>query len=121
MKNDNHRDNRKDNKFSDDMLASHVADTTLSAYGIVGMADTEGDLYRNILGKSTDIKGVKISRNKEDDYVIDVYVIVAYGIKIPQLAWELQRKIQWEILMDTGIKIEEINIHIEGVDKGETI
>ncbi|MBR3054007.1 MAG: Asp23/Gls24 family envelope stress response protein, partial [Firmicutes bacterium] len=63
-------------------------------------------------------KGVRIEK-KSDKTVIDVYVIVRYGVKIPQLAWDLQQNIRRAFASITGETVEEINIHVRGVSKEE--
>lgn len=74
-------------------------------------ASTVPGVKKTILAKA--VKG------KDKEITVDISIIVAYGTKIPQLAWELQRKVQWDIVMETGIKVNDINIHVEGVDMGE--
>ena len=72
------------------------------------------NLSINILGKEPEGKGIKLSRD-EEGLVLDVYVIVAYKVKIPQLAWDIQSSVKNEIESVTGLKVKEVNIHVQGV------
>lgn len=47
---------------------------------------------------------------------LDIYVIVEYGVRIPQLAWEIQSCVKKEIESITDEKVKEVNIHVQGVD-----
>ena len=72
------------------------------------------NLSRNILGIDPSGKGVKLSRSDEG-LVLDIYVIVEYGIRIPQLAWDIQSKVKQELESITDITVLEVNIHVQGV------
>jgi len=52
---------------------------------------------------------------KKDKYDIDVFVIVNYGVKIPEIAWDIQENVK-NTLNAEGIDcIDHINIHVQGV------
>ncbi|MBO4235676.1 MAG: Asp23/Gls24 family envelope stress response protein [Firmicutes bacterium] len=106
--------------INEDKLAFLIRKSAIGMEGVTGMADMPEGLRGGILGRDTVMKdGVKLSRDKEDNAVVDVYIRVEYGIKIPQLAWELQRKIQDDIRSKTTIVLNDINIHVEGVEMGD--
>ena len=101
---------------SDLNLVHFASESASSLEGVTGLAlDAEG-LRNNILVRDVIKEGVKLSRDKEGKISLDIYLRVKYGIKIPQLAWELQRKIQEDIKNKTDILVSDINVHVEGVD-----
>jgi len=106
--------------ISDALLASCVADSVLAMDGVVDLEEVVGTAYQIPLidGDVGAAKGVRIEK-KSDKTVIDVYVIVRYGVKIPQLAWDLQQNIRRAFASITGETVEEINIHVRGVSKEE--
>ena len=57
---------------------------------LVSMAATKATL--NVPGVNQE-KGVKISSSKEG-FIIDVFVIADFGVKIPQLAWDIQNSVK---------------------------
>ena len=67
------------------------------------------------LGAKKTPKGVKIEM-KESSVVIDLYIVVDYGIKIPELAWEIQENVKNSVETMTGLDVEKVNIHVEGVN-----
>ena len=48
-----------------------------------------------------------------------MYIIVKYGVRIPELAWEIQESVKNNIESMTGLTVDKVNIHIEGVSFDE--
>jgi len=63
--------------------------------------------------KST-AKGVRVDM-LNDSVRIDIYIVVDYGVKIPELAWNVQENVKTNVENMTGLKVEKVNIHIEGI------
>ena len=104
-------------KISDDVIIASAASTTLAIDGVHELTVTGGitdSISKNLLGKETSSKGVKIARN-EEGLILDIYVIVEYKVKIPQLAWEIQGTVKREIESITDMNVLEVNIHVQGV------
>lgn len=70
--------------------------------------------------KKSTSKGVKVDMSG-DSVSIDLYIVVEYGVKIPELAWEIQDNVKTSVETMTGLPVEKVNIHIEGIsfDKEE--
>ena len=66
-------------------------------------------------GKKNLAKGIKaeISENKAK---IDVNIIVEYGTRIPDVAFEIQNRVKKAVESMTGLKVEEVNVHVQGVN-----
>ncbi|MGF6375556.1 putative alkaline shock family protein YloU [Clostridiales Family XIII bacterium PM5-7] len=103
-------------KISDDVITVCAANAVLKIDGVSklggGLTDS---LSKNILGKDPVNKGVKLSRTDEGLF-LDVYIIVKYQVKIPQLAWEIQSFVKKELEEITDLNVMEVNIHVQGVD-----
>ena len=54
---------------------------------------------------------------------IDLYLVVDYGVKIPELAWSVQESVKASVESMTGLNVAAVNIHIEGInfEKDEVI
>ena len=59
-------------------------------------------------------KGVKVEIT-EKSVLLDLYIVVDYGVRIPELAWEIQENVKNNVETMTGMNVEKVNIHIEGV------
>ena len=102
-------------KIADDVIAVCVLNATLKTGGVSALSGGLTDsISRNILGKEPLYKGIKINQN-DDGVVIDVSVIVDYGVKIPAVAWDIQENVKNEVEEIIDIPVTAVNIHVAGV------
>ena len=83
--------------------------------GVAGMYSSFANGIAEKFGaKKNQSKGVKVEMG-EDAVTIDLYIVVKYGIKIPELAWEVQESVKNNVETMTGLEVAKVNIQIEGV------
>jgi len=90
---------------------------SMAAGGIEGVASMNTSLSSGVaelFGKKNVAKGVKVEVN-ENNTQIDLFIIVEYGAKIPDVAWNVQSKVKGEVESMTGLNVTGVNIHVEGV------
>lgn len=76
----------------------------LAATEIKGVAGMSGGFVGGIaekLGMKNLSKGVKVSVG-EKEAAVDLFVIVDYGVKIPDVAWQIQENVKRAIETMTG-------------------
>ncbi len=101
--------------ISDEVLADLAGLTCTRCYGIVGMASQsfhEG--VAELLGKESLRKGVRLRRHDEG-VSFDLYVIVEAGINIAEVAHNLIEQVKYMVESSTGLKVEEVQVHVQGV------
>ena len=104
------------NKISEDILSIIAMEAVLGVSGVNHLTDSLADnLTKKIVGKGDKVKGIKISKDKEDLHVIDISIVADYGRNIPQLAWDIQTAVKKNIQKALNHKIGAVNIHIQGV------
>lgn len=89
----------------------------LAATEIEGVDGMSGGLVGGIaemLGRKNFSKGVKVEVG-EQEAAVDLYLIVKYGVRIPDIALQVQENVKKAIENMTGLRVVEINIHIQGV------
>lgn len=89
----------------------------LAATEVAGVAGMSGGLVggiAEILGKKNLAKGVKVEVG-EREAAVDLYIIVEYGVRIPDVALRVQENVKRAIEAMTGLDVVEVNIHIQGV------
>lgn len=102
-------------KFSDEVIAVCAANATLKTKGVADLAgDFTNLLSKSILGKELLSKGVKVSQT-EEGVIVDVFVIVDYKVNIPSVAWDIQEHVKNEIITMTELKVNAVNINVQGV------
>ena len=90
----------------------------LAATEIDGIAGMSGGLVGGIaemLGRKNFSKGVRVEVG-EREAAIDLYVIVKYGVRIPDVALTAQENIKRAIENMTGLSVVEVNVHVQGVN-----
>ncbi|QBS37972.1 MULTISPECIES: Asp23/Gls24 family envelope stress response protein [Thermaerobacter] len=83
--------------------------------GVAGMAS--GGLVGGLsemLGWKNLGKGVKVEVG-ERECTIDLFMIVRYGVRIPQVAERVQDNVKRAVETMTGLRVRSVNIHIQGV------
>ena len=104
-------------KISGEVVWLAAMKAALSVPGVYGLCDTlTGNLTRIIGAKDNDLIGVKVSGDKTA-LTIDLYVIVLFGVKIPQLAWDIQSAVKEAVEALTHDRVQEVNIQIQGIQE----
>lgn len=67
------------------------------------------------LGKKTHSKGVKVELT-DDGIIIDLYVILNFGVSIPKVAQKIQTNIRDSIKYMTALEVAEVNVHVVGIN-----
>lgn len=107
-------DNGKVN-ISDEVVATIAGIASMEIDGVAGMyGSTIGDIAEKLGAKKSPQKGVKVVVD-ETGAVIDVFIIVEFGKRIPELAWEVQENVKNSVETMTGIDVRLVNVRIEGV------
>jgi uncharacterized alkaline shock family protein YloU len=93
-------------------VAGHAA---VACYGVMGMsARGLRDGVALLLRRDNLHKGVDV-REVGGQLVIDVYVIVEYGIRITAVAKNLQSTVRFEVERLLGVPVGEVNVFVQGV------
>lgn len=103
-------------KISDDVVAVIAGVAVAEVPGVAGMAGGfAGGISEVFSGKKNLAKGIKADIN-ENNAKIDVNIIVEYGSRIPDVAFEIQNRVKKAVESMTGLKVEEVNVHVQGVN-----
>ncbi len=84
--------------------------------GVAGMSGGfVGDLA-HMLGRNKNLsKGVKVEVG-EHETAVDLYVILDYGVSIPNVALHVQEAVKEAIESMTGLSVVETNVHVQGIN-----
>ncbi|NLX85704.1 MAG: Asp23/Gls24 family envelope stress response protein [Clostridiales bacterium] len=101
-------------KISDDVVSIISGIAATEVKGVAGMSGGIAGGIAELLGRKNQSKGVKVTIG-EKEVNIDLHVIMEYGVKIPDVAWEIQEKVKKAVETMTGLNVVEVNIHVQGV------
>ncbi len=103
-------------KISVEVVSTIAGIAASEIHGVSCMYTSFVDGVAQRLGaKRNNTKGVRVDMSS-NSVNIDLYIVVDYGIKIPELAWEIQENVKNSVETMTGLKVSKINIHIEGIN-----
>mgnify|MGYP004506826769 FL=1 len=102
-------------EISDDVVAVIAGIAVADVQGVAGMAKGfAGGLTEAFSGKKNLAKGIKVDVN-EGKAKIDVNIIVEYGTRIPDVAFEIQSRVKKSVKEMTGLEVDAVNVHVQGV------
>lgn len=101
--------------ISDEVVAVIAALAASEVKGVSAMAGSVAGGIAELLGKKSLSKGVKITRG-EGGVALDLSIIVEYGAKIPDVAWEVQDKVKSEVESMTGLEVTAVNVAVDSVN-----
>ncbi len=101
-------------KIADEVVGIIAGLAATEVTGVAGMSAGLVGGIAEMLGKKNLSKGVKAVVG-EREAAIDVYIIVEFGIRIPDIALRVQENVKRAIESMTGLEVIEVNIHVQGV------
>lgn len=101
-------------RISDDVIAIIAGLAASEVDGVAGMSGSGIGSVAEMLGKKNLAKGVKVQVG-DKQAVIDAYIIVEHGAKIPQVAEAVQANVRQTVESMTGLEVVEVNVFIQGV------
>ena len=103
-------------QISNDVIAVISGVAVSEVQGVSSMAGGfAGGISEVLSGKKNLAKGIKVDK-EENKVKIDVNIIVEYGTRIPDVAFEIQNRVKTSVENMTGLKVEEVNVHVQGVN-----
>lgn len=108
--------NQEGIQISNDVIAVIAGVAVSEVSGVASMAGGfAGGISEVLSGKKNMAKGIKVDKS-ESKVKIDVNIIVEYGTRIPDVAFEIQNRVKKAVENMTGMNVVEVNVHVQGVD-----
>ena len=101
--------------ISEEVISTIAGATAVECYGLVGMASRKiTDGFADLLGRENLARGVVVSI-KDNEVVIDLYIVVGYGVKISEVAASVMERVRYTTEKLTGLKVSQVNVNVQGV------
>ncbi|MDO5115315.1 MAG: Asp23/Gls24 family envelope stress response protein [Synergistaceae bacterium] len=101
-------------RISEDVIAQLA---TKALNSVEGVSPASPGLMANLrLGRKT-VNGVRIliSDGAAPEIVVDAYITVKYGLRIPDVCWDVQEAVKEQVERFTGYAIKGVNIYVQGI------
>lgn len=95
----------------------------IAASEVEGLANMRGNFATGVVekfGKKSHSKGVKVELT-ESGILVDVYVVLDFGVSIPDVAQKIQANIRQTLKTMTSLDISEVNVHVVGLQMEKEI
>jgi len=95
-------------------IASIARQSTLTSYGVVGLAPK--DLVENVrqILKRDAKYGVDVTFD-HDGLIIDLYIVVEYGTRIKSITNSIVNSVKYNVEKTVGVPVRRINVHVRGL------
>ena len=101
-------------RIADEVVSIIAGLAATEVEGIAGMSGGIAGGIAEMLGRKNFAKGVKVEVG-EKEAAVDLYIIVKYGVRIPDVALAAQENVKQAIEAMTGLSVVEVNVHVQGV------
>ena len=102
-------------KITEDVVAIIAGIAAIEVPGVASMSGGFAGGFVEALGMKNLSKGVKVDI-KNNEVIINLYIIVEYNVHIPDIAWNVQEKVKKTVEDMTGLIVPEVNIHVQGIN-----
>ena len=94
-------------KISEDVLATITNVAITEIEGVYGLADRKCKK-----GKNSKCGGAVEIVVSDEVAEIDVFIILKYGVNVPQVSQEIQHNIKRSVQTMIGITVSKVNVHV---------
>ena len=97
-------------------VATVAARAVFECYGVVGMASkTLRDGLAVLLQKDNPHRGVEVRFLNHDNIIIDLYVVVEYGVRISEVAHSIMSGVKFAVERSLELPVVQVNVNVQGV------
>lgn len=102
-------------KISDEVIATIASVATKEIDGISGLSLSFTDEIASKFVKKNATKSIKITQD-DGNITIDISVVVNYGVRIPDVSWEVQENVKKSVELMSGLNVNKVNVIVAGVN-----
>jgi uncharacterized alkaline shock family protein YloU len=101
-------------------IAQIVGRTAAHCYGVVGMSlrapGPARDRVTRLLPRGKSLRGIVV-RNLDGAVGLELYVVVAYGLNLAEVAATVRSQVAYEVARLTGLQVASVDVHIQDVKR----
>lgn len=101
-------------KIADEVISIVAGLAATEVTGVAGMSGGLAGGIAELLGKKNFSKGVKVIVAGKT-VTIEIYVIIEYGVSIPEVAITIQEKVKEAVESMTAFEVAAVDIHVQGI------
>lgn len=102
-------------KISDEVVVTIASVAVSEIDGICGTGAGLVEGFARKFAKKPAGGGIKVTMT-DTEASIDVNVIMNYGVRIPEVAWNVQDAVKREVELMTGLTVTKVNVRVVGIE-----
>lgn len=102
-------------KIADEVVGIIAGLAAIEIDGVAGMSGGIAGGIVEMLGRKNLSKGVKVEVG-ERETAVDLFIIVDYGVRIPEVSLAVQEGVKSAVETMTGLSVIAVNVNIQGVN-----
>ncbi len=102
-------------RIADEVVSVIAGLAAMEVEGVDAMSGGIAGGIAEVLGRRNLSKGIKVEVGTEETK-IDIFIIVKYGVRIPDVAWDIQENVKKAVEEMTGLQVLQVNVHVQGVN-----
>ena len=104
--------------ISSEAIASVAGSAAGECYGVLGLVPKSAlaEAAKEILRIEEYVKGVYVRKAKKG-FEVDVYIACAYGVKLSEVASEVQKRVRYELEKTFDIKFAAVNVYVMDIQE----
>jgi uncharacterized alkaline shock family protein YloU len=101
-------------------IAQIVGRVAAECYGVVGMSlrapGPARERVTRLLPKGRPLRGIVV-READGGVALELYVVVAYGLNLAEVAATVRSQVAYEVERLTGLTVASVDVHIQDVKR----
>ncbi len=102
-------------KINHSVIASIVRLAALEIQGVYAVGGSFVDGIAEIFSKKESDRGVQVSEDEEGAYLIDIRVVLQFGVELTKTALDIQENVIEKIQKMTMKSVSKVNVIIDGI------
>lgn len=100
-------------RISEEVISQIAVKALASVHGVEAAAP---GIMANLMGRKA-VNGIRIALTDGEtpDIQVDTYITVKYGLRIPDLCWDVQEAIKDQVERATGYNVKSVNVYVQGI------
>jgi len=96
------------------VIATIARQAALGVKGVVEMSGTFVDGLAGMLGRNPADRGIRVDL-EDQSIALELHVVLEFGVRIPQVAWQIQNEVRQAVEQMTGKTVKAVNVIIQSL------
>ena len=101
-------------KISEEVIGLLAEKAIKNIDGVIGLTSNVVESLVAMVSRKTGVKGVSADI-KNENVSITLHTVIRFGVRIPEIAWQIQENVKTVVESMTGLTVDKVNVCVDGV------